>query len=359
MTTKTIASLGAFLHFEQLLTNKFRLCFYNPVIPDDLELSEKDTFNGFLVPNEYPEIKLYDFVKLLTKKDFQDGSIIILRYEKLIHEQFLLKDTKALDKVYISTEPVLIDPDYKDNMFCAQFCIIGATREFFNTSTKICYTLEIQEPLYPSTIVRKNPYTTPMLRCMKPESIEEFYNNIFYNQIMVVDFVLVRSSPDAAGYDLDFGCILDHTRDFDSVAEYKEAQKKRFTVKAKYLYDIILPYFYVFGFEMNGRSGDFMLRSSISRRGITLTYTVIEDNLDPTIGASVQLTIHNHNNFDVTFTCEEFDKSNEKMFSFRFLQFVPSMEFQHYLNNCETPDARAQMLGVSLVQNEKPRKNKV
>lgn len=355
MSYLQLPSVGAYLHFEpcKFKSNTWQFYFYNPKIDESFNPSPVETVSGFFIPVEYPDMTLGQFVQLLTKKEFQDGTLCILKFVKLDHERFLCSNTDEKDKVWISTEPVLIDPDFKDNLFCAQFCFVGATPTFFNASSRFVYSLEIKEPLFPKNVVRPNPYTTPMLRTMKPESIEDFYNTFYYNQILVPDFVLVRSSREAAGYDLDLGLILDNSKDFDCPGDYKEAQRDSFTVKAKYLYDIVLPNFYNSGFEMNGRSGDFMLRSSVSRKGISLTFSVIDDHVDPSIGGTVKLTIHNHNNFDVKFSVVEGN------FSFRFLQFVPSMEFQYYLNQCPDFDARAKLLGVTLVQNDKCRKEKV
>lgn len=353
--------VGAFVHFEpsKTLKNTWLIHFYNISLQHVSEdVSKLDTVQGFFYPSELDKTTFGSFVDMITRKAFVDGTIGILKFVRVDYENFLFKDKKSFDQVWISTEPVLIDPDFRDNEFCAQFCWNGLDKDMLSKSMpRFIYSLELQEPMFPANYERACPYTTPILNTMRPEDIEEFYNGIFYNQVLCTDFVLVRSSREAAGYDIELGELLDNSKDFTCPGEFKEALKKQFVVKSKYLYDIILPYFYAHPMEMNGRSNDFMLRSSISRRGITITWTVLEDKLDTSKGQSVQLTIHNHNNYDVIFL-QEANKQDASQFPWRFIQYVPSMEFQFYLNKL-SPDDKAKFLGVSLVQNDKSRKEKI
>lgn len=356
-----INRVAAYVHYEPCKErpSTWLIKFYNinSVSPNN-SFSIRDTVSGFFVPSEYNELTFGGFVQLLTKKSFSQGTLGILKFERLEYENFMFKEAAMLDQVFISTEPVLIDPDYESNLFCAQFCWVGIDSDMLlKPLPRFVYSLELKEPMFPLALERACPYTAPILSTMRPEDVEEFYNGIFYNQVLVIDFILVRASSDAAGYDIELGKVLDNTKDFDCPGEFNDACKTQFVVRSKYSYDLILPYFYANSFEMNGRAGDFMLRSSMSRRGITLSWTTLEDKTDASKGQSVQLTIHNQNNFDVCFK-RDADKQCATEFPWRFLQFVPSMEFQFYLNRLN-PDERANFLGVTLVQNDKARKDKI
>jgi hypothetical protein len=253
--------------------------------------------------------------------------------------------------ITISSPPVLIDPDYieQDMEFFSQICI---------TNVKDLANMNMMNEAFPDLIFEikifrpdfgchhEYVYTKPLFQPMRPSDAEEFLEVNMFKQYVVPDFVFIKASKDAAGYDIMPRAIVDNCKDFDN-DNLAEAVCQRITVPACYSTDILFPKFFNSVADQLDFANQFVLRSRVSKRNLSLEILVCSTN-------DLRVRLHNNNNFDLVL-CEEQSLATE--IPFRFMQFVPNEQMAAYMYDTDS-DKCAKFLGAITIFNEKSRKAK-
>jgi hypothetical protein len=317
------------------------------------------SFNGFLQPDD--NVSFSDFIRQVSGVHAQpNGTYFLLRFIKCDFGWYKQPPPKENPPEF-NKELIVIDPDYLDFPALFQFSCVNPKREM-TVYYNFHYSITVVPPVYPRVLKVKYPYTFPLLNRMAPTDIEEFYCNICTNKIIIPSYGLYRSSPQAVGFDIVFDEMFDNSlsRQFTCVSDLKDAAVESVVLKPKYLLDILIPNFYNAGWENNGKLNNVFLRSSVSKKNISMTLTTSDEPVNSVHGRHLCIQLQNHNNYSIKIGGLKDHKDDPKRCSLRLLQWVPSQEIQHHLfNDGVTGEKRMEMLGVNLAETEKPRKEKI
>jgi hypothetical protein len=298
---------------------------------------EPVTYKSFLI-NNFPHLKI-------TEKSYVIQRLLEIETTTTFHETF--------PRVSINSEPVLIDSDYiqDDQIFLAQICLNNFSDAFYNI-----YEKRIPDLVYEITVITPPTdeesldfiYGTPLFAAMRPEDHEEFIDIAYFKQFIVPDFVMVKGSKGANGFDIAPRAIVDNAKDFDRDT-LESAVRKEITLPACYSICIIFPKFFAQFGEFNHMPNQFILRSRVSKANVVLEYELVG-------GCDLKINLHNRNNFDLRMV-EDPDLPNE--IPMRCIQFVPSATLTQKIQTITDGDELARFMGVILVLNDKKRKSKV
>jgi len=347
---------GQFQPFFQTFAaaNVYKFKYFNVKLPMLPIKNDSQTVCGYIRKASEIDYTFNMFLRDLTKEEsFPEGTYFIQRLISTNKKDFW---EESLQRVEFSEEPVLIDPDYVNNTPVVQICMFGpGVTKFAQGETilpNLVFQLNVVKPYSPYAGY-VYPYGEPLFGTMKPSDHEEFTNCFYYSQLLVVDYVFLRGSRDAAGYDIMINEIVDNTRDFTCAGEYQDAVIHSFCMKAKYSVDLIFPKFFQHTGEQCHSSVLFMLRSRFAKHGFTLSSPLIEDEMPY---SNLKLTLSNMNNFDVVLCVNKSSKENS--FPFRCIQMVPGAELSTKLNSFTNRDEKSKFLDVILAENECGRKDK-
>jgi hypothetical protein len=329
----------------------FRL--FNVVKPERAEGFDnpKDTMMGYVTLAEDETISSY---KMFLDTQFPHIKVAANAYviQRLLRVEYITDFNEVLPDVEARSEAVLIDSDYisEGHPFAAQICLTNFSSEFNSQYNKrmpdLVFEFQVITPPSPENAV-SFVYGTPLFAAMRPSDSEEFLDANLFKLFVVPDFVFVKSTKGANGFDIAPRAIVDNCKDFDDNT-LEHAVSKRIKIPAKYSVTIVFPKFFVHYGEFNHMPNQFILRSRVSKMNMVLEYSYVASQ-------DLVFTLTNCNSFDV-FMVEDPCYPNE--IPFRFCQFVPSAELTYKLSTFEDPDEMARFMGIILVLNEKKRKSK-
>lgn len=349
-------------------TNNTGFFTFSDILIKNVDLNDNDTLFGYLTPATDLNFSFSDFLYCGFKKrveDYPKGTYFIQRVYQSTESVF---QYEVPFPQILSTEPVLIDADYSDNKQCSQICLVNCKQFKGDLQLKpITFKLEIVEPIlqlqnFPDGT--KTHYTdwiygTPLLKAFQPEDVEEFFNTCYFAQYLVTDFVLVKATKDAAGFDILIREIINNKKDFRNQNEYEDAIVNSLKVPATYQIDLIFPKFFRHWGEFMDIKSLIMLRSSISKHGLSIIFNHLNDNTDNDNTAALKISIVNNNAFDVWLTNDKDKLKQPNAFKFRIIQFVPSAAMLSHMCKLSSEDDVAKFLGVITIFNDETRKSKV
>lgn len=346
-----------YAHVQALLPNEsadsgiFRLfCIEKPQI-DNKTLGELDTLCGYISLADTEDVSYKAFLTSHYKHiELKHNSYVI---QRLVRVETVTLFNEHLPSVLINSEPVLIDSDYihGDHQFAAQVCFANFSEEFKSIYNTRCPDLVFEfRVITPPSDEEALPfvYGVPLFAAMRPTDHEEFLDAALYKQFVVPDFVMVRGSKEASGFDLAPRALVDNCKDFndDTLAE---AVAHRIKIPACYQISIVFPKFFNHYGEFNHMPNQFLLRSRVSKMNMALEYDFLGNQ-------DLQFTLMNRNSFPI-YMVE--DPAMPDEIPMRCVQFVPSATLTQKLSTFTDSDEMARFMGIILVLNDKKRKPKI
>jgi hypothetical protein len=334
--------------------NSFKYRLFNTSQFNANVTSHADTLIGYLSIAAESKLSFKQFLKAnLPKstgiKTYDDMFVVnrLCNVEK--DELFRIKYPNIL----ITSEPVLIDKDYIQDeleMLC-QICVCHLEGLNLNVGTEFIFPDLIFEAriYHPDTFLGLQwPYFVPLFNSMRPTTEEDFLETNLFNQYVVPDYCFIKASKGASGYDVYPRAIVDNAKDF-TTETMADAVASRILIAPMYQVDIYFPRFYVSLTDQSHFSPQFVLRSRVSKRNISLEVLFK--------GHDVIFRLTNNNQFSI-FLSEEPVRVDE--IPFRFAQFVPSNHLAGKLELFgEDRDEAAKFLGIVTIFNDKERKPKI
>jgi hypothetical protein len=317
--------------------------------------SPSDTLIGYLGLAAESKLSFKQFLKTnlpsSTNIKTYDSMFVVNRMVKVEPDDLF---RKKFPNILISSDPVLIDSDYiqdEQEMLC-QISISNVEGLNLDQNSEFLFPdLIFEARLYhaDTDLGKEWPYFTPLFHSMRPTSEEDFLEDNLFNQFIVPDYVFIRATKGASGFDIFPRAIVDNAKDF-TTETMADAVATRILIAPMYAVDIYFPKFYVSLTDQSYFSPQFILRSRVSKRNVSLEAAFK--------GHDVILRLTNNNRFPIYIT-EEPVKQDE--IPFRFAQFVPSNHIAGVLAlfGEDQKDDMAKFLGVVTIFNEKTRKPKI